>query len=168
MVGFTGSRHLSRSFFPLVARVVSGHQGHPLAVGCAAGADLAVRIAAPGARVFRASAFGSGRQSFARRSAALVQAVAASPSPLLVGFVSSPCPAGIVPSSSPSRCFCGGGSGSWATLALAAGLGVPVVVFWCGSGPLALPAGWGSWLAASASQAGGWRLSPRAVQPSLF
>ena len=170
MVGFCGSRSLSRSFWPLVSRVVAGFAGQPCAVGCAAGADLAVRSAAPCARVFSVAGgqFGSGRAAFARRSSALVHAVFRSRSPLFVGFVCGPCPSGVVPAPSARACFCGGGSGSWASLALAAGLGVPVVVFWCASGPPALPAGWGSWVAASGGLVGGWRLVPGAVQSSLF
>jgi hypothetical protein len=165
MVGFTGSRNLAQSYFPLVSRVVAGFAGQQLAVGCAAGADKAVRLATPGVQVFRVSQFGTGRYAFARRSAALVQAVAGSSSPLLVGFVGGPCPAGVVPSPQASTCFNGGGSGTWATLALAAGLGVPVVVFWCGSGPANLPP-WGQWSACSGHLAGGWQLLP--AQLALF
>ncbi len=168
VVGFSGSRHLAQSHFSLVSRVVAGFSGHSLAVGCARGADQAVRLAAPGAQVFYASAFGSGRASFVRRSAALVQAVAASSSPCLVGFVAGPCPASVVPSPSVSACFCGSGSGSWATLALAAGLGVAVVVFWCGPGPVLLPGWGGSWRPGLVGLAGGHRFMPGAVQQSLF
>lgn len=176
MVGFTGSRSLSPRFAPLVSRVVGAvlASGQPVAVGCAAGADAFVRSAAGArARVFRASAF---RQPGARwaaalvaRSVALARAVAGSPSPALVGFVSIPCPAGLLPSPSPSACFCGLGSGTWATLALAAGLGVPVFAFLCGPSPSALPASWGQWLPVSSGPfAGAWQLQPAAAQPSLF
>jgi hypothetical protein len=68
----------------------------------------------------------------ASRSAALVSAVASSGSGAgLVGFVSSPCPPALIPSPLPARCFSGRGpgSGSWGSLALAAGLRLPVVVF---------------------------------------
>ena len=113
----------------------------------------------------------------ASRSAALVSAVAASGAGRgFVGFVSSPCPAGLGPSSSPSACHSGSGSGSWATLALAAGLGLPVVVFPFGalvSGGFAdaLPASWGSWAplassGSSSSWSGGFRLEP--ASPVLF
>jgi hypothetical protein len=166
MVGFTGSRNLAQSYFPLVSRVVAGFAGQPLAVGCAAGADQAVRLAAPGVQVFQASAFGAGRHAFVKRSVALVQAVAGSSSPLIVGFVGGSCPAGLVPSPQVSRCFNGSGSGTWATLALATGLGVPVAVFWCGSGVSQLPAAWGQWGSASGHLAGGWHLAP--VQSALF
>jgi hypothetical protein len=113
----------------------------------------------------------------ASRSATLVSAVAASGVGCgFVGFVSSPCPAGLGPSSSPSACFSGSGSGSWASLALASGLGLPVVVFPLGelapAGPAGtLPASWGSWtpLGSSGSSpawSGGFRLTP--ASPALF
>lgn len=110
----------------------------------------------------------------ASRSAALVSAVAASGAGRgFVGFVSSPCPAGLGPSASPSACFFGSGSGSWGSLALAVGLGLPVVVFPVGAlaSADALPASWGSWssLAPPASGptwAGGFRLAP--ASPALF
>lgn len=171
MVGFTGSRHLAQSHFPLVARVVAGFAGQGCAVGCAAGLDKAVRLAAPAAslQVFRASRFGPGPavSRLVKRSVAMVQAVAASPSPFMVGFVSVACPPGVAPSPVAGQCFCGGGSGSWATLALAAGLGVPLVVFWCGPGAPLLP-GWGSWVAAAGPLAGGWQFAPGVGQSSLF
>jgi hypothetical protein len=102
----------------------------------------------------------------ASRSEALVSAVAASGAGRgFVGFVSSPCPAGLGPSSSPSACFSGSGSGSWASLALAIGLELPVVVFpvppsGYGRSP-DLPAFWpGSWVALSGVWAGGFRFVP--------
>ena len=102
----------------------------------------------------------------ASRSSALVSAVVASGAGRgFVGFVSSPCPAGLSPSPSPSACFSGSGSGSWASLALAIGLGLPVVVFPLppsGHGPsLDLPAFWpGSWVPLSGVWAGGFRFVP--------
>ncbi len=118
----------------------------PVAVGCAPGADAFVRSAAPGALVFSVAAFGAGRGAFAARSVALVRAVAAGGSGSgFVVFPSAPCPVELVPSRHPSACFCGLGSGSWASAAFTAGLGVPLVVFPCGfSG---LPA-WGHWVSA--------------------
>jgi hypothetical protein len=169
LIGFSGSRSLSSSWAPLVGRVVRGAlaAGRGVGVGCAAGADLLVRRAAGGrACVWRVSsgAWGSGRGAFAARSVALVRAVAASGAGAgFAGFVSSPCPAGLLPSASSSACFSGLGSGSWASLALAAGLGLPVVVFWCGGGWGALlPLSWGVWSPVVAGPfAGGWLLSPR-------
>jgi hypothetical protein len=73
----------------------------------------------------------------------------------------------LVPSPSSSRCFSGLGSGSWATLALAVGLGVPCAVF-LGSG--SVPAGFSVpsvWCARSVG-GGWWVCQPHAVQLSLF
>jgi hypothetical protein len=113
----------------------------------------------------------------ASRSATLVSAVAASGAGRgFVGFVSSPCPAGLGPSPSPSACFSGSGSGAWASLALASGIGLPVVVFPVGelasaSPAGALPASWGSWAplglsGSSSAWSGGFRLVP--ASPDLF
>jgi len=151
-VGFEGSRHLPPSWGARVAAAVSAVRAAGLGVasGCAAGADALVRSAAPGSvAVFSVAsgAWGSGRGAFAARSSALVRAVAASGSgAFFVGLVLSGCPAGLLPSPSSSRCFRGLGSGSWASLALAAGLGLPVVVF--AALGVSLPA-WGSWVPAS-------------------
>jgi hypothetical protein len=169
LIGFSGSRSLSSAWLPLVRRVVAGvlRSGRGVGVGCAAGADRLVRSAAGGrACVWRVSsgAWGSGRGAFAARSVALVRAVAASGAGAgFAGFVSAPCPAGLVPSPSASACFSGLGSGSWASLALAAGLGLPVVVFWCGGGwGASLPLSWGVWSPVAVGPfAGGWLLSPR-------
>jgi len=186
LVGFCGSRSLPASWAGLVSSVVASvlGSGRRVAVGCARGADQLVRSAAPGALVFSASAVAASaglpagsRASFARRSASLVSAVAASgPGAGFVGFVSSPCQASVRPSSSPGACFCGGGSGSWASLALAAGLGLPVVVFWCVPAgapvPQVAPPSWGgSWVrAGSGVWASGWRFvpAPRPVQASFL
>lgn len=151
MVGFTGSRSLAAHYQSLVSQVVGSFAARsvPLVVGCAAGADQFVRLAAPQARVFYASGYGTGRASFARRSMAMVQAVAASgPGGQLIGFVSAPCPAGLrIQSATPTRAFAGFGSGSWATLSYAASLGLPISVYWCGPGPApVMPVSWGQWL----------------------
>ena len=166
LVGFEGSRRLPSRFRPLVVRIVRGvlEGGQGVATGCAAGADALVRSAARDqARVFSVSSgkWGRSRSAFARRSAALVRAVVASgPGAAFAGFVSSPCPAGIAP----ARSWRSGRpvSGSWSALALAAGLGLPVYVFWCGSGAPALPSAWGgSWSrVSSGSFAGGWAFVP--------
>lgn len=108
------------------------------------------------------------------RSVRMVQAVAAGGAgSCLVGFVSSPCPQAkrrgggqpLSPSSSSSRCFSGYGSGTWASLAFAAGLGLPVIVFCCGIIPgEALPRWWpGQWVPAGVGfpWLQGWRFIPR-------
>jgi hypothetical protein len=70
----------------------------------------------------------------ASRSSAVVSAVAASGAGR--GFVSSPCPAGLGPSSFPSAYSSDSGSGSWASLAVASGLGLPSSCSPSGSWPL--------------------------------
>ncbi|MCZ7568899.1 MAG: hypothetical protein M5U01_09980 [Ardenticatenaceae bacterium] len=170
LVGFTGSRSLSPAAAPLVAGVVGSvvAGGRGVAVGCAAGADALVRAAAPGARVWSVSAFSDLPRpaALAQRSVAMVHAVAASgPGAGLVAFPAAPCPAGLVPARSWRAC----GSGTWSSAALAAGLGLPVVVFPAGW-PWAPPA-WpgGSWQPAAAGGvwAQGWRWVP-AAQLSLL
>jgi len=107
--------------------------------------------------VFRVT--GHGRHAFVGRSIRLVQAVAASgPGCGMAGFVTARCPGSIRPASKWTSGL--PVSGSWSTLALAAGLGVPVVVFWCADWPQELPA-WpgGSWARAGRDGvwAGGWK-----------
>lgn len=140
-VGFSGSRSVvplaCASVVPLVL------PDCPVFTGCASGVDAFFRTAFPEAVVFRASSFGVGPGSFAARSAAVVRAVAASGADsssggLWVSFPSGPCPAGLRPSARSSRCFSGSGSGSWASLAFAAGSGLSCLVF--GFAP---PASWG-------------------------
>ena len=168
MVGFTGSRNLSPVYGALVAAVVSHYAaaGHSLAVGCAAGADQLVRQVAPHAQVFQAAAYaGLPVARLAQRSAAMVRAVQqAGPGSLLVGFAGSPCP----PACRPRSSFQGHGSGTWGTLALAVGVGLPVVVWWCQPGPAALPAGWGSWSPLVIQNQLGFCFSPAGAQSGLL
>lgn len=127
--GFCGSRSLVPPA-PVWASVVAAvPAAAPVSCGCVGGLCGLARASFPAASVFRASSFGSGRSSFARRSVALVRSVAASPSPVWVSFPAVPCPPGLAPSSAPGRCFSGAGSGSWASLCFAAGSGVPVLLF---------------------------------------
>lgn len=162
VVGFSGSRHLPEgdsldallhcfAYVPAAARVV---------VGCASGADAAVRSEFARAEVFYASSFGVGRASFAQRSAAVVAAVAAAGSAgLWVSFPSGRCPSGLVPCRSWRS---SSGSGSWGSLALAAGSRVPCLVF----SPAGVPGGWGFHHTGT-----GWfflQPSVAAVQLSLF
>ncbi len=161
-VGFSGSRSPSPASLAALASVAGAvSPGAVVVVGCAVGVDLSARGLFPSAVVLAVAsgAFGVGRSAFARRSVACVSRVA-SAGGVWVSFPSSPCPPGLVPSSSSSRCFSGSGSGSWASLAFAVGCGVPCLVF--------LPAGVAapSWLAPSG---GGWFSSaPAPVQLSLF
>ena len=155
VVGFSGSR----SSVPAVASSVAALVSCPVAVGCARGVDSFFRDQFPAAQVFSVSDFGSGRGAFAARSVAFVQSLAAD-SGILVSFPSSACPVGLLPSASSSRAFCGSGSGSWASLALAVGSGVPCFVF----APFGVPRGWGF-----VACGGGWfSFTPATVQASLF
>ena len=129
LVGFAGSRSAlpPASVSALVFSAVSPSAS--VAVGCAGGFDSSVRAAFSSAVVWRASQFGRGRSSFARRSVAFVRSLSASGSAVLFSAPAVACPAGLAPSASASRCFCGLGSGSWAGVAFAVGLGLPVVLF---------------------------------------
>lgn len=168
-VGFCGARSLSPSFAPLVSSVVGSVMalGAPVVVGCASGADAFVRSACPAAQVFTVGPAAWGPGAFAARSAALVRSVAADRGSL-VGFVASPCPVGCAP----ARSWQGHGSGSWGALALAVGLGCPVVVFWCGAGAPVLPAWAGRhWVSApwpGVVAALAWSSVAAVVQSSLF
>ena len=152
-VAFCGSRRVAPPA-PLLAAVAGAvPAGVPVLVGCVGGLCAAVRSRFPFARVFAASAFGSGASAFARRSVALVRAAAAAGA-VWLSFPAAACPPGLVPSSVSRRCFSGSGSGSWASLCFAVGLGVPAFV-WL---PPGCPAP--SWLV---PLGGGWF---RAVRPS--
>lgn len=137
--GFSGSRSSVPAGCSVAASLVPASS--QIFVGCAAGVDGFFRSAFPAARVFSVSSgvWGSGRGAFAGRSSACVLAVLAAGG-LWVAFPSSPCPPGLLPSASSSRCFSGSGSGSWASLAFALGRGVPCLVF---LGSLPCPVGWG-------------------------
>lgn len=159
-VGFCGSRSVvpPSAVFSSVAWSLSPLAS--LSVGCAGGSDALVRSWFPSASVFSVSSFGSGRGAFARRSSAFVSALAVSPAPLLVGFPAVACPPALLPSRFSFVCFRGLGSGSWASLALASGLGVSCLV-WLPAG-VSAPLSWGF-----QSFGGGWWFLP-ARSGSLF
>lgn len=127
ITGFTGSRkgfpnlqQMQKAIYEIQA------SGCPVRVGCQRGVDGVVRSLVPNAEVFYviSPGAGSGRLdwsvAFARRSQNMVQNVGR-----LIGFASDPCPAIV----NPKRSFVGGGSGTWASLAFAASLGIEVIVF---------------------------------------
>jgi len=171
-VAFSGSRLSGSSaaascgaFLPLL----SGFGGS-VGFGCASGVDSVVRSAFPSASVFSVSSFLDGgrvaRASFALRSSALVSWCAARGG-LLVAFPLGAFPSGVAVSSS----FHGCGSGSWGSVALALGLGCPVLVV----SPVVVGAAWFGALAAcfrpvGAAPCGGllWLASPAPVQLTLF
>ena len=153
LVGFSGSRSSIPAVASSVASLVSGR----VVVGCAAGVDRFFRGCFPSAQVFRVC--GSSRGAFAARSVSFVQSLASSGG-VLVSFPSGACPVGLLPSTSSSRCFSGLGSGSWASLAFAVGLGVESFVF----APFGVPSGWGF-----VSLGSGWfQFVPSSHQLGLF
>jgi hypothetical protein len=154
--GFSGSRSVVSPGCSVLAGLLRGRYFSG-AVGCARGVDSFFSQAFPFLPVCSASAFGSGRSSFARRSIWVVESVARS-SGLWCSFPASQCPSGLVPSGQSSRCFSGFGSGSWASLAYAAGLGCPCLVFLPAG--VAFPVSWS--LFSFQSLGGGWWFYPGA------
>ena len=155
VVGFSGSRSVAppSALVSAVAALVPSSAS--VSVGCAGGVDAAFRSVFPSASVFGVSSFGSGPGAFAARSVACVRSCIGG---VWLSFPSGPCPSMVVPSASSVRCFCGAGSGSWASLAFAVGLGVASFC-WLPPG-VAAPA----WLVPAG---GGW-FAPAAVQLGLF
>ena len=160
LVGFSGSRSVAPPVLSPVLRLRSRSTGLSF-VGCAAGVDSSVRRALRPScvQVFSVTEFGAERWAFAARSTAFVRGLS-SGGGVLVSFPSAPCPSGLLPSASPSRAFCGSGSGSWASLAFAVGCGVQSFVF----APFGVPLGWGF----VALGSDWFSFSPAAVQSSLF
>lgn len=166
---FSGSRNLHISYRPLVHRIVSSLNaaGHPLAVGCAPGLDSFVRQAPHfNGQVFKATS--KHASALVQRSALLVQTAAAAPGKVnaLIAFPATHCPSSMLPSPSVGRCFCGKGSGTWATAALAAGLGIPVFVF--GVEYSGLPESWAGWEESTQFGTTCFRCPPAPTQLNLF
>lgn len=137
-------------------------------VGCATGIDAVARALRPSASVVQAAAFGFGPGALAARSTAVVRAVGGGgPSALWLAFPSGPCPAGLVPSRRSSACFSGSGSGTWASLALAVGLGIPALALLPPG--VAVPAGWPlAPVSGCAGPRGSWvRFRPSVIQSAL-
>lgn len=133
-----------------------------LVASAAGGVSAAVPVAVPSARVFAPSF--AGRGALPARAAACVRALAASPSPLFVCAPVAPCPAGLLP----ARRWVSCGSGSWAEVALAFGLGVPVLVVASAGGGLPSSPAWGSPLAGRlASGFPAFLFVPAAAAPRL-
>lgn len=168
--GFCGSRHLSGKWWREVRRVARAVSaaGISISVGCTRGADAAVRQACPSATVFsvRSGQWGKDRSAYARRSVALVRSLPENA--VFAGFVEKPCPCQIWPA---SHWISGQPvSGSWSSVALAAGRGLTVFVFWCSDDPPALPRNWGgTWVQVGHGLfAGAWRFSPGTVRQRLL
>jgi hypothetical protein len=179
VIGFCGSR--SAELSPVV-RLVLGEAwgfvspGSSVLVGDSTGVDLATfshfsACSSTGldlsVSLFRVGDFParSRRGAFALRSSAFVSAIAEGGG-LLVAVPCRSCPAGVVPSAR----FFGGGSGTWGSVALAAFLGVPCLV-WLARGSVPRWVGF-SWSCVGNPVFGGsWWLcssSSSSLQLSLF
>jgi hypothetical protein len=96
-------------------------------IGDADGVDKTARNWVTGEQIHYNS---EGREAWqlAVRSTKLVKALAEN-NGTLIAFANKPCPEGL----KPSKCWkCASGSGTWGTVALAVGLGVPVELHWLG------------------------------------
>lgn len=154
MYAFTGSRKLPETFRSPVHALVGEFtsQGHLVGVGCAQGLDSFVRESCDfSGRVFTAESGVS--YALVRRSVFMVDVLCTSATPCLIAFPDKDCPPELVPQASWQRpvsalkCFCGSGSGSWATAAYAAGRGAALYVG--GLSACQLPPAWGSWVLSS-------------------
>ena len=117
-----------------------------VACGCCGGVPALCRLSVSRAVVFRASSF-AGASVAARlvaRSCALVRSLVGVPGALWCSFPLGSCP----PSCRPGPSWCSCGSGSWSSLALAVGSGVPALVWLPASvrfpwvGAVSLGSGW--------------------------
>lgn len=129
VVAFSGSRSVvPRAALSAVCGRVSPSAS--VLVGCASGVDSFVASQfGSRAEIFRAESYGSVGSSWAARlaarSSAMVRAASVSRG-CLVAFPGRVCPSGLFP----SRSWPGGfGSGTWSTLGLAVGLGVPSLLW---------------------------------------
>ncbi len=169
VVGLSGSRaplaSLSAVASSFVSGLVASSWSGVLAVGCAGGIDAIGRGALlPASRLRVFSVSGSEPWRFAARSASLVSGLAAGGG-CLVSFPGGPCPGGLAPCSvwRPA-----GGSGSWGSVCLALGLGVPVLLFSPGPVVLAPPSVAGRFVAVSGAPGWWWSGASAVVQASLF
>lgn len=135
--GFSGSRSSVPNGCKVAAKLVS--KDSQVFVGCAKGVDDYFRKVFPNAEVAKASDFGRGKSSFALRSAHVVESVKCRHG-LWVSFPANSCPVYLFPSKQKVCCFIGTGSGTWASLAYALGLGVPSLIY---LGEIDCPKGWG-------------------------
>ncbi len=164
MLGFSGCRNLSGAPLTILKFILAAASGSgkwsSFGVGCCAtGLDSAVR----NSPVFQAhvhQVFAAQSQQprhLVARSAAMAKAVAGSKSGGLIAFPGKPCPLTVSPSKTASVCFCGAGSGTWATAALVVGCGGSL---WVAGLPASdLPAWWGTW-SRSPRFPGCWQLTP--------
>jgi hypothetical protein len=125
-IAFSGSRQgCPQSILDKIAAKIQPDT--TILVGCARGVDAQVRAMYPDATVFNAIAY-PGRNygaKLANRSAAMVRATHEAGG-CLVAFPMKGCPDIVEPCTTWKYCA---GSGTWGTIALAAGLGVPTIIW---------------------------------------
>ena len=137
--GFSGSRSgVPISVMKSIAVIVPTESR--IIVGCARGVDEFFRKEFKNSEVFEVASgkWGSGRGAFALRSISCVKEVKKAGG-IWISFPANPCPTGLMPSVSSTKCFSGFGSGSWASLAFNIGLGTKSLVY----SPSGVPTGWG-------------------------
>lgn len=158
VIGISGNR----SFVPVELRrfVRDLRNNSTVYVGDGNGVDKYVRENIKGCRVFEVEPPKTPGM-FAARSIRFVDALREDEG-CLVSFPKVECPnKGLIPSPNSSACFNGSGSGSWATLAYAIGVGVPCVVF---LGRVHNP-----WVELEPTNTPGWyKYEPKHRQLSLF
>lgn len=158
LYAFTGSRTLNEQQISQIDRVQREWPVEEVYVGDADGVDEAIcdffyysKI-----RIFHVQ--GQEKKDFALRSIRMIDALAEAGGEL-IAFADRPCPR----TTSPSKPFSGGGSGTWATVAYAVAKGINVTLFLSGTGATdALPL----WFPVTAYTYG--VLAPRQIQLSLF
>jgi hypothetical protein len=125
-IAFSGSRNGCPET-PLKQAIARIRPGAEVSVGCARGVDAQVRELVPHANVFRASDYPGKTVSvqLASRSAAMVEHIETLNGGL-IAFPMKECPSMV----EPCRAWkYAGGSGTWGTIALAVGLGVPTIIW---------------------------------------
>jgi hypothetical protein len=155
IIGFSGSRN---EIDPVAGNLAAAavEKGSLVVVGCARGVDEFFRSKFPDAQIYKVDR-SLGKNGFAVRSIECVETVK---NGLWVSFPGSACPVSLYPSERPNRCFCGSGSGSWASLAYAIGRNTEVLVY---LGSIPAPTGWGL-----VQVSDGWYQFQPIIQKSLF
>lgn len=125
-LAFSGYRSLDTIDRDMLQAVIAAvHPRAGVAVGDSSGVDYEIKQAFPGSRFFQRTA--NTPAAYAARSIRLARFVAAQ-NYQLIAFPGAACPPRVWPTVHPSHAFNGSGSGTWATVALAVGLGAHVWV----------------------------------------
>ena len=124
MIAFTGSRSEVPIALNHALSQISKYD--KVVVGCARGVDKEVREYIPWAKIFNKNNYGKGKGALARRSMAMCDHTY-SEGGSLWAFPSRDCPSSVPVS---KRAFNGSGSGTWATVAYALWLGMPVRLYY--------------------------------------